>query len=223
MSTPQIIFNFVITAIFGYLTGSINLSMIITKHVGKFDITKRGSGNAGGTNVARTMGAKWGIITISLEIIKTILAGVIAGYLFPATLAGIFGNEEMRYTALYTMSFCFLGNVYPVFHKFKGGKGVSAFAAVALFFDWKIFLIGAAIFFIILFTTGIVSVGSMLGSLIVPVLYYIFNFNDPNHWFPLCLLSSMALLLILKHIPNIKRLIKGTENRFTFKKKDKKE
>ncbi len=211
--------RFLFPAIFGYLMGSINLSLIISKYVGKFDITKKGSGNAGGTNVVRTMGFKWGAATILLEVVKYIATGLIAQQLFPTYLLGNLGQLEPQIVGLYTMLFCMIGNVLPVFCHFKGGKGVSAIAAMILLFDWRIALICYAVFAAILFISHTVSLGSILASLTGAILTCIFYAPRPYWWVAAMLVAAMVAIVWIRHIANIKRLLTGTENKFNFGKK----
>ncbi len=211
--------RFLFPAVFGYLIGSINLSLIISKYVGKFDITKRGSGNAGGTNVVRTMGFKWGAATILLEVVKYIATGLIAQHVFPTYLLGNLGELEPQIVGLYTMLFCMIGNVLPVFCHFKGGKGVSSIAAMILLFDWRIALICYAVFAAILFISHTVSLGSILASLTGAILTCIFYAPRPYWWVAAILVAAMVAIVWIRHIANIKRLLTGTENKFNFGKK----
>lgn len=213
------VIRFLFPAILGYFLGSINLSLIVSKYIGKFDITKRGSGNAGGTNVVRTMGFKWGALTILMEIVKYVAAGLIAQYVFPTYLLGTFGEMETQIVGLYTMLFCMIGNVLPVFCGFKGGKGVSSIAAMIILFDWRIALISIAVFAIVLFISHTVSLGSLLGSLTGTVLTAVFYYPTPYWWLATVLVGLMAAIVYVRHTSNIKRLLTGTENKFNFGKK----
>lgn len=109
--------------VLGYLVGSINFSILVTKYIGKFDIHAKGSGNAGGTNVVRTMGAKWGIAVIVAEILKGVVAGMFVRYVFPCDPLGL-GELGPAITGALAVFFCFIGNVFPVFYKFKGAARV---------------------------------------------------------------------------------------------------
>lgn len=213
------VLNFLFPALLGYLAGNLNLSRIITKYIGKFDITTRGSGNAGGTNVARTMGAKWGIITISSEVIKTLLVCLFCGFVFPAALTGNLGEDEGTLVSLYTALFCLLGNVFPVFYHFKGGKGVSTATAAAILLDWKVILIAAVLFFTVFLIGRMVSLGSLTAALSIPVTTAIFFAGQEHFVLYLGFALLVSATVIVKHHSNIKRLLKGTESKFTFGKK----
>ncbi len=215
----MIAIRFLFPAILGYLMGSVNLSLIVTKYIGKFDITKRGSGNAGGTNVVRTMGFKWGALTILMEIAKYIIAGLFVQHVFPTYLLGTFGELETQIVGLYTMLFCMIGNVLPVFCNFKGGKGVSAIGAMILLFDWRIALICYAVFAIVLFASHTVSMGSLLASLTGAILTCLFYAPRPYWWIAAILVTVMVAIVWIRHLSNIKRLLTGTENKFNFGKK----
>lgn len=205
----------------GYLIGSINLSVVVTKYIGKFDITTKGSGNAGGTNVARTMGAKWGISVIVVEILKGFIVGLFAKYVFPVDpfLLGGLGPEISGAIAVLA---CQMGNVFPIFHKFKGGKGVTTCGAVMAVLDIKIFIVLVSTFLIIFFISHMVSLGAILASVGMPLSVAIVYYGSPYWWLLFIITFIMSSLLIFRHHSNIVRILNGTENKFNFgKKKDK--
>lgn len=192
-----------ILAIVGYLLGSISVAIILSKLLFKKDVRDSGSGNAGATNVARTFGIGVGIATLVGDILKTVLSSLI-GYLvigFPGMYFALFG--------------CFLGHCFPIYFKFKGGKGVAVGCTLALICDWKAALIGVALFIIAFVITKRVSVGSILAAIGIPVSHLIINgFNYGI--FPLFVICGS--LIVFLHRENIKRLIKGTEPEFKLKK-----
>ncbi len=212
--------HIVILLAIGYILGSINLSVLVTKYIGKTDIRAHGSGNAGGTNVVRVMGAKWGISVMALEILKGVILGFIARFVWPVDpLAfGELGPQIMGAIAVIGVMF---GNMYPCFHGFKGGKGVTTCGALAIVVDWRVFLTLFAVFLTIFFITKIVSISSITVSACVPVAIALLYFGR-DYWWLLCAICAVnSVMLIIRHIENIKRLINGTENKFNLgKKKD---
>lgn len=207
-----------IALLFGYLVGSVNLSIVVTRYIGKFDIRTRGSGNAGGTNVARTMGAAWGISVIIVEIAKGFAAGLLAKYLFPGDVFGI-GEVGAVISGCVAVFGCMLGNRFPCFHGFKGGKGVTTCAAVMGVLDWRILLVLVVVFLTVFFISRMVSLASMIASVGMPI-STAFIYRDSQFWWVLVIITLlMCLLLIFNHKSNIKRIISGTENKFNFGKK----
>lgn len=208
---------FIVMAI-GYLFGSVNLSIIVTKYIGRFDIRKKGSGNAGGTNVARTMGASWGIAVMVFEILKGVIVGLLARYVWPVDplSLGVLGPQITGAIAIIGVM---IGNMYPCFHGLKGGKGVTTCGALMLVVDYRLFFVLFAIFVIVFLITHIVSVSSIIGSIGVPVSLAVVYHGQP-YWWLLCAVAGVnTVMLIIRHRSNIKRLLHGTENKFTFGEK----
>ncbi len=211
--------RYIVIFVAGYLVGSINLSVLVTKFIGKKDIRAIGSGNAGGTNVARAMGAKWGIAVIILDILKGVLIGLFAKYVFPADFLSL-GRIGPEISGAICVFGVLLGNIFPCFFGFKGGKGVTTCAAVMVILDYKVFLILLSIFLITFFIGRMVSLGSILASLGMPISVWIIYHNQPYWWVLVIITALMAAILILRHSENIKRILNGTENKFKLWKKD---
>ncbi len=200
------------TAVFAYLLGSINLSIIISKKFYGEDIREYGSGNAGMTNVMRTYGKKMAAITFGGDFLKAVIASLI-GRLF----LGFFG----AYLAGF---FCFVGHIFPCYYKFKGGKGIVTAAAMVLMTDWRIFLILVALFVLIVALTKYISLGSVVGLAFYPIvldrMWVIFAYGMRPRIVIIFAIGVM-ILGIWGHRKNIKRILNHTENKFTFKVKDK--
>lgn len=208
-------------AVIGYLLGSVSVSVILSKLVFKGDVRSYGSGNAGATNMARVYGLKGGLLVLLGDFAKAMLT-----WLF----AFLIGGEQYSETCVMVGGIaCLLGHAFPVFFKFKGGKGVSVGAAVALMVDWKALLFIFIIFVITFSLTKIVSISSIMGAVglvFITVLFYVFNvsgigngyFADFN-WQMLVLACVASALSVGLHHANIVRLIKGEEKKFTFHKK----
>lgn len=212
-----------VTFIIGYLVGSVNLSVLVTKYIGGFDIHTRGSGNAGGTNVIRTMGAKWGIPVIVLEMTKGIILGLIAKFVFPADIFGLDGNGNYTgavLSGLIAVAGCLLGNKFPCFHGFKGGKGVATIGAILFVLDVRSFIL-LAIFFIVFLIWRMVSLASVTAAAAVPFVTAALYWGQNYYWAVVGLVSVMSITVILNHHANIRRIIRGEEHRFSFVKKDK--
>lgn len=207
---------YLIVAAIAYLLGSIPFGYLLVRIFRGEDIRHTGSGNIGATNVARSGAKGLGIATLVLDAIKgalaVLLAALIAGSKY--NLCGDF-VEHPCVLALRLMSlaalFAVLGHVFPVWLRFKGGKGVATALGVFCVLFPKAILIALAIFIIVVAVTRYVSLGSILGAIAFPVAAYFMQNAD---WLSLLLASGVSLIIILKHHQNIGRLLAGTENRF---------
>lgn len=193
--------------VIGYFIGCIQSAYVVGKLVGNIDIREHGSGNAGSTNVLRVLGVKAGALTFLGDILKSVLAVVLCRL--------IFKTEDTIMITVYAGLGVVLGHNWPVFLKFKGGKGVASTIGVILaVFDWRIIVISYFIGIVTILITKYVSVGSILFSISLPLLFLIFGYTIEA----ILIASLFMLLIIYKHIPNIKRLLKGTENKLVKKK-----
>lgn len=196
-----------------YLIGSINSSILISKAVTGKDIRKCGSGNAGATNMLRTMGKKYAVITLIIDILKGVVALIIA-----RLMQGL-GVEPW---AEYIAGVCVvLGHNFPVFFSFKGGKGVATSLGVVMMLDWKIGLAVLIIALAVMATTRYVSLGSIIAAvtfivLQIAVMLISGNFNLVRF---VCVMI-LGILLIVRHSANIVRLLNHTENKLGQKKKE---
>jgi len=195
--------KFVILLLIAYMLGNISPSTILAKAKG-IDIKKAGSGNAGTTNALRVLGAKAAVITLVIDIGKGFLA---------VFLAGMFLNPMQ-------VSFCvlavFLGHVWPLLLKFKGGKGVATAFGALLALNWQLALICLGIVVLVVLVTRMVSLGSVTAAIAFPFLAY---FMEKEF---LTAGICMALILIFKHRANIARILSGNESKLSFKKKENK-
>ena len=198
-------------AVFGYLIGSINVAVIISKLCYRDDVRLHGSGNAGATNMLRTYGTKAGIATFILDGIKGAVAVVLSMLLMGeggAYIAGLF---------------CILGHIFPVYYKFRGGKGVVVSAVTILALNPVVFLILVVIFVLIVATSKYISLGSIVCAFFYPLLLNALSQNKGGLG-PLAATISVliAVIVIVMHKSNIKRLINRRESKFSFKKKENK-
>lgn len=199
--------------VIAYLIGSINSSILISKAVMGEDIRKSGSGNAGATNMLRTMGKKYAIITLVIDILK----GVVA--LLLAKLAINLGAYDV---SMYIAGVAVvLGHNFPVFFGFKGGKGVATSLGVILILDWKIGLITLVIALLIMAISKYVSLGSIMAAVVFIILQtVVMAVSDSFDITRFICVLILGGLLIIRHRANIVRLLKGTENKLGSKKKE---
>ncbi|MCX7614925.1 MAG: glycerol-3-phosphate 1-O-acyltransferase PlsY [Clostridiales bacterium] len=202
--------KFVLAAVFSYLLGSFNTSIVVSKSLAGIDIREYGSKNAGLTNSLRTLGGKKALLVVAGDVAKGGAAILIAYLLFHG-----YNAQIIAYAKLIAGIFAVTGHVFPVYFNFKGGKGVLTGGSVILFFDWRILLILLTIFLLTYFITKYVSLGSVLAAFALPFLMYYF-YQDT-------LITSVGILisagLIIMHRSNIKRLINRTESKTNFRKK----
>ncbi|MBQ3955616.1 MAG: glycerol-3-phosphate 1-O-acyltransferase PlsY [Clostridia bacterium] len=194
-----------------YLLGSVNTAIIVSGKFYRDDIRNYGSGNAGFTNIMRIYGKRAAIFTFVGDFLKTVLAILIGwccfGYL-TATIAGFA---------------CFIGHIFPVFYQFRGGKGILCLTAMLFMLDWRIFLILLGIFLLVVGMTKYISFGSVLCSLLYPLLFNRLNQARPftGMWICQILAILIAAIVVIKHWGNLKRIFEGTESKFQFKKSKK--
>jgi glycerol-3-phosphate acyltransferase PlsY len=206
------------TFLVGYFVGSVNLSVVVTRYIGKIDIYKVGSGNAGGTNVARSMGLGWGIFVMAAEISKSMIFGFLAKYVYPGDVFAL-GEVGMCITGVVLVFGCMVGNFFPCFAHFKGGKGVAVCSGLLIVLDYRIFLIALALFLIILLSFKMVSFASLSCAVAVPVLVAVFYYGQPYWWVLVILIALMCGSVIFRHAANIKRILNGTERKIHIGKK----
>ena len=190
-----------------YLLGSVNTAILVSRHFYHDDIRNYGSGNAGFTNVMRTYGKKAAIITFAGDIFKTLVA-ILIGW-------SVFG-----YLTAYIAGFaCFLGHIFPVFYNFKGGKGVLCMGTIMFMLDWRIFLMLLAVFVGIVLATRYISAGSVICAMMFPLVLN--RLNNTGIYMIEFVAIAIAVIVVLKHLGNLKRIFNGTESKFAFKKSKK--
>lgn len=216
----------VIAALQAYILGSINFAVIFTNIFTKKDVRDFGSGNAGMTNVLRVAGPLPGILTFICDAAKGAVACSIGKYII---FDYLFKNYSERaefylpiYGALFCGVFCMIGHVFPVFFQFKGGKAVAVSVGIFGIADWRCISVALLIFIIILLISRIISISSLIATASMPVCIGFFerSIEDERVLISVLFTLVMALIIYLKHIENIKRLIKGTEKPI-FGKKEK--
>lgn len=211
--------SYIICAIIAYLIGSISFAIIFTKRLKGFDVREKGSKNAGSTNVLRTAGKKVALLTLLCDIGKGIVAISIA--LLIGKIAGA-GEKASAVLVEIAGIFVVIGHTFPIFFKFKGGKGVATSLGVLLMSNWKIGLICLLFALVIIAVTKMVSLGSILAAVLFPILCLFINDSfivggKEAHFTYVIFSLILALIVIFNHRTNIKRLLKGEENKLSFK------
>lgn len=209
----NIIFLLILIAIVSYVVAGVNGSIITSKLVYHKDVRNYGSRNPGLTNYYRTFGKNTVIIVILVDILKALIPVLVSGYV--VEMAGEWSTAEDRvfFGRLFAGFFAMLGHCYPVFYKFKGGKGVLTGGTVTIMLDWRIALMVWGVFIITVALTRYVSLGSVLAGIGYPVGFFMAGYRD--YWV-LAVLSGG--LVVWRHRDNIKRLLKGEERKFSFKR-----
>lgn len=219
-----------IAVVVAYLLGSVNTAVIVTKIFtkGKEDIREMGSGNAGFTNVLRSVGKVPAILTIVCDLLKSVIAVLIGGVLFSIAAGNSENIESVIRIGKYICGFfCILGHSYPIYFHFKGGKGIVTAAGMMLVADWRVFLLVLGTFLIVFIISRIISLASIISACMFPVYTFLlaFFFDLPSKGYPwlyvwLCTAAALGICIfvVIKHSSNIGRLIRGEEKRIKAKK-----
>jgi len=203
---------FIISCCAAYLIGSVPSAYIVGKLVKKIDIREYGSGNIGATNIFRVVGKKWGLIVLALDILKGIIATLFIYRLFPTD---IFANIRFVYCVYGACAI--IGHNWTIFLQFKGGKGVATTTGVVLALFPEAFGFSFLIFFIVVFLTRFISLGSLIAAGSFPVFVWLFYRSESGFPVFLSFAVIMFFFLVIRHKNNISRLVKGTENKISFK------
>lgn len=204
--------TYIIIAVIAYLIGSINFSIILSKRMAGFDIREKGSGNAGTTNMLRAVGKKAAAITLICDILKGVISILIA-----IAFGKIFKDANGALLVQIAGVAVILGHTFPIFFKFKGGKGVATSLGVLIMSNWQIGLICLVFALILIILTQMVSVGSIAAAVLYPVLTLFIpqNYIVPGSY--LIYSIVLAIIIIFNHRENVKRLLNGTENKISLK------
>lgn len=205
----------VVMAIIAYLIGSINFSVIISKKVAGFDVREKGSGNAGSTNMLRSVGKGAAALTLLCDILKGVVAILIA-----IGIGNIVKDADKGLLVQIAGVAVVLGHTFPIFFGFKGGKGVATALGILLMTNWQIGLICLVFALVLMVLTQMVSLGSCAAAVLFPVLtlfikeHYVVT-EGGNYFIYSVILAGIVLY---NHRSNIKRMLNGTENKLSFKK-----
>ena len=211
---------YIIMALIAYVIGSINFSIIISKKMAGFDVREKGSGNAGTTNMLRSVGKKAAAITLVCDILKGVVSIVIA-----IIIGNISKNLDKELLLQIAGIAVVLGHTFPIFFGFKGGKGVATSLGVLLMSNWQIGLICLVFALVLMALTRMVSLGSCAAAVLFPVLTLFINQHytvltdgkNGNVYFIYSVI--LAIIVLYNHRENIKRILNGTENKLSFSKK----
>ena len=208
------VFN-VITAVIAYLIGSVNFSVILSKKMAGFDVREKGSGNAGTTNMLRSVGKKAAALTLICDVLKGVVAILIAIF-----IGWAFKIENQSLLVQIAGIAVVLGHTFPIFFGFKGGKGVATSLGILIMTNWQIGLICLVFGVLLIALTRMVSLGSCSAAVLFPVLtlfitdHYIVTQGSGYLIYSIIL----AVIVLFNHRSNIKRIMAGKENRISFKK-----
>lgn len=205
---------YIVMLLIAYVIGSINFSVIFSKKFAGFDVREKGSGNAGSTNMLRSVGKGAAALTLICDILKGVVAisiAIILGNMFKDT-----NKELLVQIAGITVV---IGHTFPIFFGFKGGKGVATSLGILLMSNWQIGLICLVFALILMILTRMVSLGSCAAAVLFPVLTLFINDNytvltegkNGTTYFIYSLI--LAIIVLFNHRSNIKRILNGTENR----------
>ena len=204
---------YIVMAIIAYAIGSVNFSVIFSKKFAGFDVRQKGSGNAGTTNMLRSVGKKAAALTLICDILKGVVSILIA-----LLLGSIFKAENTALLVQIAAIAVVIGHTFPIFFGFKGGKGVATSLGVLLLVNWKLGLIVMMYALVLIALTRFVSLGSIAAAILTPILTIFINdcyLVDGNYFIFGVLL---AIFVCYNHRANIKRLMDGNENRLSFNK-----
>ncbi len=188
----------------GYLLGSINAAIVISTKKYKDDIRNHGSGNAGMTNMFRTFGKTGGFLTLAGDICKTVLP-IVLGYFF-------LGHSGAYISGLFVV----FGHCFPLYYKFKGGKGVLAMFVMMLLCDWPVFIMMILVFAIVALGTRFVSMASVMTALFLPIFinsFFRFLGNGAAAGIRIPIAFLITVTVVALHVPNLKRIMNREEPR----------
>ena len=188
--------NAVCCAAMGYLIGTVNPSYLISKLKG-FDIRSRGSGNAGATNAMLTMGKLIGFLCMIFDIIKAFLSFKLAKQLFPM----------LRFSGILSGTSCIMGHIFPVWMKFRGGKGLACIGGLILAYHWKVFLVMLGFELVFTLTINYICVMPISASVLFTFVYW---FRE-REMVGAAAMVIVSVVVFIKHIENLKRIRQGTE------------
>ena len=204
-----------LTAIASYLLGSLNFSFIIPKRLRSIDIREVGSKNAGATNVTRNLGKRVGMFCMIMDILKGSMAVMFGFIIHWAMLGAPVGANITMFCGGF---FAIAGHVFPLYYKFKGGKGVATLGGAIIALDYRQAALLLVLFVLIIFISKMVSLGSVISaSLYIPVII-VFELFNPKHTVNSLIIRIVfavlsASLIIFMHRENLERISKGTERK----------
>ncbi|MBR5832709.1 MAG: glycerol-3-phosphate 1-O-acyltransferase PlsY [Bacteroidales bacterium] len=202
--------------IVSYLIGSMTPSIWIGRIFYNVDVRTKGSKNAGTTNTIRVLGPKAGIIVFIIDVLK----GCLALYLSNIFVSSFLYDTPLEMFNIVSAACVVLGHVFPIYEGFKGGKGVATMLGVLIYLYSEIFWILLLIFIIVFIIWRYISLGSITAAIAFPITYYIYSAYWAKDIDPILFIFAIvvAIFIVITHRNNIKRLAKGEEKKFKFKK-----
>ena len=198
-----------------YLPGCINGAIVASRLFFHDDVRKHGSGNAGLTNFYRTYGAKNVVLVILIDMLKTVLSVYLGSWVF----SRLFGPEGALLGKYFGAFFCIVGHMFPFLYHFKGGKGILSGGMTLFLLDWRIALVGWGGFLLLTALTRYVSLGSLFAAASLTATTAVV-FRGERYYPQILLLAAMiSALVIWAHRENIKRLLSGSESKFSLHRK----
>lgn len=218
--------NLIFVVLLSYLVGSIPNSILISKLVRGIDIRNFGSGNAGGSNVFRVLGWKWGVLTIILDALKGALAVIIVArfYLDRFPFNNITPFDDFTLVQIICGVAAVIGHVFTLFAGFKGGKGIATGLGVLIMIVTVDMFMALGIFILVVSYSRYISLGSLAAAVSVPLIMIIreniFHVDIPGYHTILPFAILLALFVVYTHRTNIGRIIQGNERKISFSKKN---
>lgn len=197
---------FVAVVLIGYILGCLNGAIVISRIFKHEDIREKGSGNAGLTNFVRNYGGVVAVLVFVIDMGKVFLAGWLATLLCP---------EKVELAKMVAGVSAMIGHMFPIFFRFRGGKGILSGGALALMMDWRVFVIGFSVFVLIFIFTHYVSLGSILAAVTFVIVFWVIYWGQPLIYGTG---TVIAVLAIYMHRGNIDRLIHGVERKTYLRK-----
>ena len=213
---------FLVTAVPAYVFGSVNGAIITSTVLFHKDIRDFGSGNPGLTNFYRVFGKAGALLVVFIDVAKTVGPVILGGWLFgrvtDTALSDAWLFRHFFDVSVFGMTFAgffvMLGHCFPLFYKFKGGKGVMTAGAILIVLDWRLALISWGAFILLTALTRYVSLAAIVGAVLYPISQIILSLGG---FIEVTMGVMCVLLLVARHSPNISRLIKGEERKFSFR------
>ena len=197
----MIVWHIIACVLIGYVVGGINPAYIIGRLKG-FDIRKRGSGNAGASNAVIVMGKGIGVFTALFDIVKAYISVKLAAYLFPMLkIAGVICGSA-----------CILGHIFSLFMRFRGGKGLACLGGMVLALDWLVFVILLAVEFVLVLVVDYICIVPITASIAFPIIFALRTGSIVGAF----VLAIASIVMLLKHVENIRRIMQGKEAHFSF-------
>ncbi len=216
--------NLLFIIVLSYLVGSIPISIILTKMKRGVDIRDFGSGNAGGTNVSRVLGKKYGVLVILLDAMKGIFAVVVISRLYFGSFPFPNTTPFDDFTLIQIMAgvAAMIGHIWTIFAGFKGGKGIATGLGVLVSIVTLDLIVALGIFFVVVYVSKYISLASISAAVSVPIIMIvrenIFGVDIPGYHTILPFVIGISFLILYTHRANVERLLSGNESKISLSK-----